>query len=132
MEKQIKIFKALASESRLRILLLLKEHPQCVGALAKRLGMTQPSISQHLRILTEAGLVRSTKTGYWVHYEMDRETIEHHSQAMAEIFGGWAKLPKYRSMTSNCPEELLAECPSKEAARVNIPSRKAKPVGKEK
>jgi tRNA (adenine37-N6)-methyltransferase len=103
MKEQVKIFKALASESRLKILLLLKEQPQCVGALARRLDMTQPSISQHLRVLTEAGLVRSTKTGNRVHYEKDGAAIECHGEAIAQIFGGGAT-PKeaHRDKTSSC------------------------------
>jgi len=118
MKEQIKVFKALASESRLKILLLLKEHPQCVGALATRLEMTQPAVSQHLRVLTEAGLVRSTKTGYWVHYQLDEDAIDRHGEAMAEIFGGWARPPAdYGDQTSNCPAELLAECPSSGSVR---------------
>lgn len=120
MREQVKVFKALASEARLSILRLLKEHPQCVGAIAKRLRMTQPSVSQHLRVLAEAGLVRSRKTGYWVHYEMDRHAIERHSEALAEIFGGWVELQRCRSMTSNCPPELLVECPSGPTAAVMI------------
>jgi len=126
MEKQIKIFKALASESRLQILLLLKEHPQCVGAIAKRLNMTQPAISQHLRVLTDAGLVRMRKSGYWVHYEMNKQNIENYTKALAEIFGGWVEIQGYGSMTSNCPEELLAECPSNNTSQINKSTKKIK------
>lgn len=132
MKEQIKIFKALASESRLQILLLLKEHPQCVGAIAKRLNMTQPAISQHLRVLTDAGLVRMRKSGYWVHYEMNKASIENTTKALAEVFGGWVELRGYGSMTSNCPPELLAECPSKNTSQTRKPTRKVKRTKKDK
>jgi DNA-binding transcriptional ArsR family regulator len=87
MRDQIKVFKALSSESRLRILLLLREHPHCVNAITSRLGLTQAAVSQHLRVLREAGLVLGEKRGYWVHYRIDLEALERHGQAMAKLLG---------------------------------------------
>lgn len=74
MEQDVRFFSALSSEPRIQLLLLLKEHPQCVNALVQRLKMTQPAVSQHLRVLKEAGLVKAKRNGYWVHYEVNRET----------------------------------------------------------
>ena len=117
MAGQAKIFKALSCEARLKIIRLLKEHPQCVNAIAVRLRMTQPAVSQHLRLLREAGLVRAVKRGNWMHYSMDRRTIEGQSRAMADIFGGWIKFPKEGNGTRNCPRGVLAECPGRTPGR---------------
>ena len=110
MEKQVRFFSALSSENRINILLLLKEHPQCVNAIVKRLKMTQPAVSQHLRVLKEAGLVKSKKNGYWVHYAVDAAALESCGKGLAKLFGGWVKPTVARKGDSNCPPELLREC----------------------
>ncbi len=110
---QIRIFKALAADSRLRIMRLLREHPQCVNVIAARLGMSQPAVSQHLRLLREAGLVRAEKRGIWIHYAIDPETMERHGRVMAGIFGGWVKLPRPVAGKKGCSSRLLKECQAK-------------------
>ena len=113
MQDQVKVFKALSSEPRLKIVRLLKEHPQCVNAIAKRLSMTQSAVSQHLRILKEAGLVRGMKRGNWMHYEISSENLERYGRAMAEVFGVWIKPSPTMQASANCPPGLLKECRSK-------------------
>ena len=110
MQDKVKVFKALSSESRLKIVRLLKEHPQCVNAIAKRLGMTQSAVSQHLRILKEAGLVRGLKRGNWMHYEMPVESLENCGRALAEVFGVGIKPKKTTDGSLNCPPSLLKDC----------------------
>ena len=69
------VLKALADESRLRIISLLLTHDLCVGALAGHLNMSKAAVSQHLQILRKAGLVRGEKRGYWTHYIIDKSSI---------------------------------------------------------
>jgi DNA-binding transcriptional ArsR family regulator len=113
MQNTVKVFKALSSESRLKIVGLLKEHPQCVNAIAERLGMTQSAVSQHLRILKEAGLVRGEKRGNWMHYEMPVKSLERYGRALAEVFGVRIKLKKVIDGSLNCPPALLKDCRKK-------------------
>ena len=110
MQDQVKVFKALSSEPRLKIVGLLKEHSQCVNAIAKRLGMTQSAVSQHLRILKEAGLVQSLKRGNWMHYAMPVESLEKCGRALAEVFGVAIKPEKITDGSLNCPPTLLKDC----------------------
>jgi ArsR family transcriptional regulator len=70
MEHVVKVFKALSNDVRLQILSLLAEDPLCVNALVCRLDISQPAVSQHLRILENAGLVKGSKEGYRVHYSL--------------------------------------------------------------
>jgi len=70
-----RILKALSVERRVRIVQLLKGRALCVGALAARLDVTQGAVSQHLRILRDAGLVIDEKRGYYVHYRLDEKTL---------------------------------------------------------
>ena len=124
MQDQVRFFRALSSESRINILMLLKEHPQCVKAIAERLQMTQPAVSQHLRVLKEAGLVKATKTGYWMHYQLDAFALDSCGKSLAKVFGGWASPPPASKGTTKCPAKLLREC------RAQRPSTKAHGRGK--
>lgn len=60
--------KALADDNRLLILRLLGRRDYCVRALARQLGISQAAVSQHLKVLRQAGLVSSEKRGYFTHY----------------------------------------------------------------
>jgi len=71
MNELLPLFKALSDETRLKILLLLKEGELCVCDIADTLKMTQPNISFHLSMLKEAGLIRDRKNGRWIHYSID-------------------------------------------------------------
>jgi len=70
------IFKVLSAEVRVRILQLLKDRALCVGALSARLGVTQGAVSQHLRVLREAGLAVAEKRGYYTHYRLNEKTLK--------------------------------------------------------
>ncbi|OPX23252.1 MAG: hypothetical protein B1H03_02370 [Planctomycetales bacterium 4484_113] len=62
------ILKALADESRLRILRALTHRSLCVCELAAFLGLAMSTVSEHLSVLHDAGLVRSVRAGTWVNY----------------------------------------------------------------
>jgi len=68
--KQSRFFKALADETRLRILKLLGVREMCVCEVMVALGLTQPTASHHLGILENAGLVKDRKEGKWVFYSI--------------------------------------------------------------
>ena len=68
---------ALAVESRVKIIDLLKtKGPQGAKAIAETLAITPAAASQHLKILRQAGLVRSQRKGYWIPYSIDEEALE--------------------------------------------------------
>jgi DNA-binding transcriptional ArsR family regulator len=70
-----RLLKVLSVETRVRIVQLLKGRALCVNALASRLGVTQGAVSQHLRIMRDAGLVIDEKRGYFVHYRLNEDTL---------------------------------------------------------
>jgi DNA-binding transcriptional ArsR family regulator len=84
-------FEVLAEPSRRRILELLLEGPRAVGDLVKRLKMSQPGVSKHLRVLREAGLV-SVRT------EAQRRIYELRPEPLAEV-AEW--LEPYRALWSD-------------------------------
>jgi DNA-binding transcriptional ArsR family regulator len=71
-----RILKVLSVGTRVRIIQLLRGRALCVNALAARLDVTQGAVSQHLRIMKDAGLVIDEKRGYHVHYRLNEETLE--------------------------------------------------------
>jgi len=71
----VQILKALSDETRFDLVKLLLTHDFCVGALAQRLGLSEGAVSQHLKLLREAGLVKGEKRGYWTHYMVEREKL---------------------------------------------------------
>ncbi|NMD37274.1 MAG: winged helix-turn-helix transcriptional regulator [Christensenellaceae bacterium] len=69
------ILKAMADETRLKILNLLLANNYCVGALAKNLDISEAAVSQHLKVLREAGLLSGQKKGYYMHYSVNRNVL---------------------------------------------------------
>lgn len=70
-----KVFQALSSAVRRRILAYLSKTDLSAGEIAERFDMTKPSISKHLDILENAGLVHSEKRGQYVIYGLERESL---------------------------------------------------------
>jgi DNA-binding transcriptional ArsR family regulator len=79
------LFKILSVDKRIEIIELLKKKTMNVNALARRIGVTQSAISQHLRVLKAAGLVNDERKGYWIHYSLDRQTLEKCRQRLNKI-----------------------------------------------
>ena len=71
------VFKALADPSRVRIVNLLatSDEPVCVCDLTPPLGLSQPTVSHHLKKLTDAGLLRREARGTWAYYTLDRDAL---------------------------------------------------------
>lgn len=72
------LLKAVADPTRLQLLDMIKASPggeACVCALTEPLGLTQPTVSHHLKILTDAGLLQREKRGTWAWYTLNRERL---------------------------------------------------------
>ncbi|NLZ69978.1 MAG: winged helix-turn-helix transcriptional regulator [Clostridiaceae bacterium] len=111
MDKQ-KVLKAIADETRMNILNLLLRHNYCVRALANELGLTEATVSQHLKVLREAGLLVGEKRGYFMHYAVERTALQELAQeleALAAVKQGVCQ-PEERD---DCPAVEMPECPKK-------------------
>ncbi len=86
------MLKALADETRFKILQCLLERNFCGRALAKQLDLSEATISQHLKIMREAGLVRGEKRGYFTHYQVNRELL----LELAELLRSMATIEQRR------------------------------------
>ncbi len=78
-ESLSRLLKAVADPTRLQLLSLIKATEggsACVCDLTEPLGLTQPTVSHHLRILTDAGLVTRERRGVWAWYAIDQERLD--------------------------------------------------------
>ena len=76
-KKQAELFKVLSVDTRIRIIELLKQKgPMGANEMSEILGITPSAVSQHLKVLKHAGLVRDERKGYWIPYEIDPVALE--------------------------------------------------------
>src|SRR4030043_825437 len=80
------MLKALAVETRVKIIDLLKSKgPLGAKNISQMIGITPAAVSQHLKILRQAGLVRNERKGYWIPYSIDEEALENCAHILSEV-----------------------------------------------
>ncbi len=88
-KEQATIFSVLSDPTRLRLLkLLCNQHEPdalCVNAMVGLMGISQPAISQHLRVLKSIGLVTGQRRGYHIHYLVNKEAIKRYRELVSEV-----------------------------------------------
>lgn len=80
-----KIFKAFCDEKRLRILELLRDGEKCACVLIEHMEIGQSSLSYHMKILCESGIVESRQVGKWTHYKINDEGRKHALERLLRI-----------------------------------------------
>ena len=70
------IFKAFCDENRIRILRLLGGGEKCACRLLEEMSISQPTLSHHMKILCDSGLVVGRKEGKWMHYRISSEGVQ--------------------------------------------------------
>ena len=100
-----KALKAIADETRMSILKLLLRHNYCVRALATELNLTEATISQHLKVLREAGLLVGEKRGYFMHYAVERPVLHELARDIKDL----ADIEH-----ETCKPEKRDDCPTNE------------------
>ncbi len=87
LEDLTKILKALSDNGRIRILFSLRERKDlCVCELRELIGLSQPTISSHLKILENAGLIIYRKDGRWVDYRINTDLDEGTGKLLEQVF----------------------------------------------
>ncbi|WP_066895140.1 ArsR/SmtB family transcription factor [Clostridium nigeriense] len=72
-EDNIKILKALGEINRLKIVDMLSSGEKCACIILESFHFTQPTLSHHMKVLMDSGIVKCRKEGTWMHYSLDRE-----------------------------------------------------------
>ena len=70
MKDFIRVMRALSDPNRVKLIKMLQHKVMCVCEIQTALGIAQPTVSKHLRVLQDAGLVRFRKDGLWVNYDL--------------------------------------------------------------
>lgn len=84
-EKNARIFKAFCDANRLQILELLQTGEKCACKLLEALDIGQPTLSHHMKILCDAGIVTGRREGKWTHYSFHPEGIAHARKLLDKI-----------------------------------------------
>ena len=81
------VYKALGDPTRFKIFLTLAQSRDrlCVNAIAARLKLSQPAVSQHLKILKAAGIALSDREGHRIHYGIDRDLVRSSMQKIISL-----------------------------------------------
>lgn len=76
-EANSKVFKAFCDENRLMILEILQSGEKCACHLLKKINISQSTLSHHMKILCESGVVKNRKEGKWTYYSISNEGCEY-------------------------------------------------------
>ena len=73
MEELVKLFKALSDETRINILILVSKRNICQKGISRHLNISDSAVSQHIKILKDANIIRGYKEGYYVIYNINKD-----------------------------------------------------------
>ena len=90
------IFKAFGDENRIQILQLLKDGEKCACHLLEEMKITQPTLSHHMKLLCDAGIVTGRKEGKWMHYSISEKGLREMEEYLAQL------IPEKTSEKSCC------------------------------
>lgn len=85
LEQQEKILKAISDKNRIRIIKMLQKKPLCVCEIKAVLELATSTVSKHLSILRDAGLISDWKEGKWINYKINSEPDRLESNALLYI-----------------------------------------------
>ena len=72
----INIFKALGEETRLQIFQMILNGPLCACKIQEKFSLTQPTLSHHLKVLSDSKIIKAKKNGKWIFYSVNCEMLD--------------------------------------------------------
>ncbi len=121
-DHMIEILKALADETRLRILAQIFKGEMCVCEIEQSLALTQSNASRHLTILRKAGILEGYKNAQWVYYRVNEEFIKDNAYLYEYLKGKLNSIPCYDKDCENynkCRQMNLCNCQNKLRGDIN-------------
>jgi ArsR family transcriptional regulator len=91
MKEFIKVMKALSDPNRVKIVKMLQHKSMCVCEMQAALGIAQPTVSNHLKVLEDAGLVSFRKDGLWVNYQLSDGSDSPYAASLLGNLKHWLK-----------------------------------------
>ncbi len=95
----VKVLKALSDDSRMKIVTLLLAHSSCGKGLARKIGISEAAISQHIGVLKDAGLLAGEKRGNRMHYCVKTDVLKEVSSCLSILAD---TIPEEVCMTGKC------------------------------
>ncbi len=89
MKKFIRVMKALSDPNRVRVIKLLQEKDLCVCEVQKVLGLAQSTVSKHMKLLEDAGLVEKVRQGTWVIFSLADGSDSEYVATMLDNLSQW-------------------------------------------
>ena len=89
MKTMVRVMKALSDPSRIKIVKLLEQKELCVCELTSVLGLAQSTVSKHLKLLEDAGIVASNRDGGWVNYRLADGSESPYAESLLRDIKGW-------------------------------------------
>jgi ArsR family transcriptional regulator len=89
MRELLKVLKALADKNRLKIFKMLQRKKMCVCELAAALDISMPSVSRHLSLMKDAGLIEDERDGMWTNYMLCREQVNKYAPVLKARLKEW-------------------------------------------
>ena len=80
-----RVFKAFCDENRLAVLEMLQNGEKCACILLEKLNITQPTLSHHMKILVDSGIVAARKEGKWTYYSISTAGCENAAQLLGDL-----------------------------------------------
>jgi ArsR family transcriptional regulator len=103
MKSFIKVMKALSDPNRVRIVKLLEEGELCVCEIQELVGLAQSTVSKHLKILEDGGLVSSQKDGSWINYRLCEERYKYSADLLEHLRNWHLEDPELAAMQQRLP-----------------------------
>jgi ArsR family transcriptional regulator len=89
MRELVKVLKAVSDKNRLRIFKMLQHKKMCVCELSAALGISAPSVSRHLSLMKDAGLIEDERDGIWTNYTLCRAKLNRYAPVLAAHLKAW-------------------------------------------
>ncbi len=96
----VDIFKALADDTRTQIIIILSSGERCACKILENLNITQPTLSYHMKILTDIGLVEGRRKGSWMMYSLNKETFDR----LQKIYNNFCSTISIEKVVDYCEE----------------------------
>ena len=107
----MELFSALADPTRRAIVRRLGYGPATAGQLAELASMSRPAVSQHLKVLRDAGVIRGERDGKFIWYGLDGETLVEAERWLRALVDTWAAAPAERSLRDPARQLRRAQLP---------------------
>jgi len=104
MKEFIKVMKALSDPNRVKLVKMLQHKVMCVCEIREALGVAQPTVSKHLKVLENAGLVGFKKDGLWVNYHLTDGASSPYAASLLGNLKHWLEeTPEITTLVSRLP-----------------------------